>query len=116
MPRKTIAQSLLNNAETEERKGKKSSAERKRLTIGSSRAVKVKLPKITKIFSRKDENETQEQKDVKIKVAAKKAKDIKETRERNDPSIATGGKNKDFLDDDYANAKRSEERRVGKEC
>ena len=105
MPRKTIAQSLLNNAETEERKGKKSSAERKRLTIGSSRAVKVKLPKITKIFSRKDENETQEQKDVKIKVAAKKAKDIKETRERNDPSIATGGKNKDFLDDDYANAK-----------
>jgi len=56
MPRKTIAETLKNNAKPEvlnEKRVKKSSAERKRLTIGSAKVTKAKVPKITKIFKGK---------------------------------------------------------------
>jgi RNA polymerase primary sigma factor len=105
MPRKTIAQSLLNNNDSDEKKTKKSSAERKRLTIGSSRAVKVKIPKITKIFSKKDGDD-----DPILKAkAVKKAKELKDAKDLRDAAAAKtvvgASKNKDFLDDDYAAAK-----------
>jgi RNA polymerase primary sigma factor len=92
MSRKTIAQSLLNNSDSDEKKTKKSSAERKRLTIGSSRAVKVKIPKITKIFSKKEEDEETKLKNI------KKAKEVKDAK----IALSGGTKSKDFLDDDYA--------------
>lgn len=63
MPRKTIAQTLQHNnpAVDQEATGKKSSADRKRLTIGSARVSKAKIPKITKIFRKKrDPNEVRE--------------------------------------------------------
>jgi RNA polymerase primary sigma factor len=51
MSKQTIAQTLHNsNVSEEESKIKRSSANRKRLTIGSSKINKVKAPKITKIF------------------------------------------------------------------
>ncbi len=56
MSKKTIAETLkanTNESETSEKKGKKSSAERKRLTIGSAKTSKAKTPKITKIFKAK---------------------------------------------------------------
>lgn len=54
MPRKTIAQTLQNNRPSDEGEpgGKKSSADRKRLTIGSAKSSKAKIPKITKIFKK----------------------------------------------------------------
>lgn len=56
MSKKTIAETL--NAKTKpvvttEKRSKKSSAERKRLTIGSAKTTKAKVPKITKIFKGK---------------------------------------------------------------
>jgi hypothetical protein len=56
MARKTIAESLKHGGD-DEKKNKKSSAERKRLTIGSSKTVKIKIPKITKIFIKEDQPE-----------------------------------------------------------
>lgn len=57
MSRKTIAEVLKDKkAEVEEKKrGKKSSANRKRLTIGSAKQSKSRLPKITKVFTKKKE-------------------------------------------------------------
>jgi RNA polymerase primary sigma factor len=58
MPKKTIAETLK-NTNKEEAAGKKSSANRKRLTIGSARKSKVNIPKITKIFRKKVTPESQ---------------------------------------------------------
>lgn len=53
MPKKTIAQTLTNSpSSNSDNQAKKSSADRKRLTIGSARITKAKIPKITKIFKR----------------------------------------------------------------
>jgi RNA polymerase primary sigma factor len=67
MPRKTIAQTLQNTKGAEkETRGKKSSADRKRLTIGSARTNKAKIPKITKIFkTKKDPNAKKQEKVIK---------------------------------------------------
>lgn len=56
MAKKTIAETLKAKAKPEqpvEKRTKKSSAERKRLTIGSAKVSKAKVPKITKIFKSK---------------------------------------------------------------
>ncbi len=58
MSRQTIAETLNFNSKSankDEEKKKKSSSNRKRLTIGSSKIIKNKQPKITKIFKRKDD-------------------------------------------------------------
>lgn len=52
MPRKTIAD--LVNKDKEKKEGKQSSANRKRLTIGSAKRTRVKAPKITKVFKKKE--------------------------------------------------------------
>jgi RNA polymerase primary sigma factor len=66
MPKKTIAQALQlstsiedSAAGTENLRSKKSSADRKRLTIGSAKVTKVKIPKITKIFKKKEKTPDQ---------------------------------------------------------
>lgn len=101
MPRRTIAESLkLGNTNT---KSKKSSADRKRLTIGTSKAVKVKLPKITKIFNQKLP-ETEEEKKKKAAIAkAKAARQTKPTPGTKPPE--GGGRGKDFLDDSFVGSK-----------
>lgn len=58
MPKKTIAEILKindssNTDSNNEVKKKRSSSDRKRLTIGSAKTVKVKAPKITKILNKK---------------------------------------------------------------
>lgn len=56
MPRKTIAETLSFNLpenESGDAKKKRSSSDRKRLTIGSAKVSKMKSPKITKILNRK---------------------------------------------------------------
>jgi RNA polymerase primary sigma factor len=83
MPKKTISD-ILHNAsdQSTEKKGKKSSAERKRLTIGSAKVAKTKAPKITKIFTQKSnypslkqiKKET-ERKEQKLEEKDKKPKD-----------------------------------------
>lgn len=60
MPKKTIAQTLAGTQKKEEVKTKKSSANRKRLTIGSANKTKKKIPKITKIFKKKPSADTTE--------------------------------------------------------
>ncbi|NJK71815.1 MAG: hypothetical protein HC932_06325 [Thermales bacterium] len=52
MSKKTIAETLKNNKK-EESTAKKSSANRKRLTIGSANKNRANIPKITKIFKKK---------------------------------------------------------------
>ena len=103
MPRKTIAESLK-AAEEQRKSSKKSSAERKRLTIGSSRAVKIKIPKITKIFAKEDEYDTEEDRTnnfTKAQKAAKKSKEAKDIKRAKQLEIANNNKDKDFLDDDF---------------
>ncbi|NJS41083.1 hypothetical protein HC766_01690 [Candidatus Gracilibacteria bacterium] len=51
MSKKTIAETLKNNKK-EESTAKKSSANRKRLTIGSANKNRANIPKITKIFKK----------------------------------------------------------------
>jgi RNA polymerase primary sigma factor len=93
MIRKTIAQTLKGNSDGDDKKTKKSSAERKRLTIGSSKAVKVKIPKITKIFTKKDaEIKAEQNKNPLLKPKVKGAKGA---------AAKIASKGKDFLDDDY---------------
>jgi RNA polymerase primary sigma factor len=53
MSTKTIAQTLAGTNDNEGAKSKKSSANRKRLTIGSATRNRKKIPKITKIFKKK---------------------------------------------------------------
>jgi RNA polymerase primary sigma factor len=60
MSRQTIAETLNQKIvpktpKKDEKKEKKSSSDRKRMTIGSSKVVKNKQPKITKVFQRKDD-------------------------------------------------------------
>ncbi len=61
MAKITIAQTLINNRSENdgEDKIKKSSADRKRLTIGSAKITKARLPKITKIFKKPEDTEEQ---------------------------------------------------------
>ena len=54
MPRRTIAETLRKTGDEEKSPKKKSSADRKRLTIGSATVKKAKIPKITKVFKKKD--------------------------------------------------------------
>jgi RNA polymerase primary sigma factor len=65
MPRKTIAETLSAKDKAQgldgTKKGKKSSADRKRLTIGSAKISKARIPKITKIFKQKVSPEKQEE-------------------------------------------------------
>ncbi len=63
MSKFTIAQALASNKVPEnddEPRKKKSSADRKRLTIGSAKVTKLKVPKITKIFKAKELVKTEE--------------------------------------------------------
>ena len=53
MSKQTIAQTLASSKDGEQDKVKKSSANRKRLTIGSASRNRKKIPKITKIFKKK---------------------------------------------------------------
>lgn len=55
MPRKTIAETLMQNSNEKEGsvKKKRSSSDRKRLTIGSAKSSRVKTPKITKVLNKK---------------------------------------------------------------
>lgn len=58
MPRKTIAQLIGNQTDDELKTGdkkKRSSSHRKKLTIGSAKAPKVKAPKITQVFKHLEE-------------------------------------------------------------
>jgi RNA polymerase primary sigma factor len=67
MAKITIAQTLINsNNPDDENQFKKSSADRKRLTIGSAKTQKAKLPKITKIFKKPEQ--TEEEKEEKRKI------------------------------------------------
>jgi RNA polymerase primary sigma factor len=101
MARKTIAESLK-GSEGEEKRGKKSSAERKRLTIGSSKTVKIKIPKITKIFVKEEQPEEVDGVKRKITKAQKAAQKSKEVRQRKAQINAdNANQNKDFLDDSY---------------
>jgi len=64
MSKFTIAQALASNKVPEnddEPRKKKSSADRKRLTIGSAKVTKLKVPKITKIFKTKEVVKTEEE-------------------------------------------------------
>ena len=60
MSKQTIAQTLASSKDGENDKVKKSSANRKRLTIGSASRKRKKIPKITKIFKKKTLGRTQE--------------------------------------------------------
>ncbi len=93
MLKKTIAQTLqaaIDNGNSR----KKSSAERKRLTIGSSKQQKFKIPKITKLFVPDAGEETEEKKQKRL-TRAVKAKMKEAEREK------AKTENKDFLDDEY---------------
>lgn len=50
MPKKTIAETLGYKGDSSQKGPKKSSADRKRLTIGSAKTTKARTPKITKLF------------------------------------------------------------------
>lgn len=96
MSRKSIAE-MLKSKEVEpgdkKKRLKKSSADRKRLTIGSAKTSKAKIPKITKIFKAKVAEVTPESEAEK-----------EEKRKFQKKPITTGqtkGKGKDFLDDDF---------------
>jgi RNA polymerase primary sigma factor len=101
MARKTIAESLKRGNNGDEKKNKKSSAERKRLTIGSSKTVKIKIPKITKIFIKEDLPDEIDGVKRKISKAQKAAQKSKEVRQRKAQLNADNAQNKDFLDDGY---------------
>ncbi len=76
-----------------EKRAKKSSADRKRLTIGSAKNSKAKIPKITKIFKAKPPKPED--------VALRLANALKHPpRHVTPPRPRVGGKGKDFLDDD----------------
>ncbi len=101
MSRKSIA-AILKDKQTdddkEKKKTKKSSADRKRLTIGSAKVSKAKIPKITKIFKRNSSPEEIE----------KRKKKATEDLEKANKKITKKGKKsrgKDFLDDDYVETK-----------
>lgn len=56
MPRHTIAETLKNSqSDSQELPKKRSSSDRKRLTIGSAKPTKIRTPKITKILNRKSD-------------------------------------------------------------
>ncbi len=107
MPRKSIAETLKAKSKAAKGKGsgiKKSSADRKRLTIGSAKTKKAKIPKITKLFKSLPKSE----------YANKRQKDLEEKKKKNKlakppkpVSIKKGkqGRAKDFLDDDYVDIK-----------
>lgn len=64
MPRKTIAETLQNKSSSNSASSqKRSSSDRKRLTIGSAKVSKVKAPKITKIMNSKPDKKVKEEKE-----------------------------------------------------
>ena len=85
------------------KKPKKSSADRKRLTIGSAKKSKPKIPKITKVFRTKKDIE-----EAKKKAAAKKKAKEEKAKDKAKTATKKGKKGKDFLDDDY-HMKKSDE-------
>jgi RNA polymerase primary sigma factor len=96
MSRKTIAETLLdkNKDDNTSAPQKRSSSDRKRLTIGSAKVAKLKAPKITKIMNKRKQVSDEE------KLEALKAKqDIKEAKSSGD----------DFLDFDSTKPVKSEE-------
>jgi RNA polymerase primary sigma factor len=97
MPRKTIAETLKNNTGNDDTHlQKRSSSDRKRLTIGSAKTNKVKAPKITKIMNSKaPKKDAEDEKD-----------QLKLIRKENQ-----GGKIKsdDFLDLENKNGNSSDE-------
>jgi RNA polymerase primary sigma factor len=116
--RKSIAD-ILQAKETQggqkkEKKTKKSSADRKRLTIGSAKINKAKIPKITKIFKAKPLTPEEAQKKVntnkkiseedKARFAQIEAEggtdEEKKRKMKAGPGRKGGRKGKDFLDDD----------------
>jgi len=85
-------------------KVKKSSADRKRLTIGSAKVSKAKIPKITKVFTKKSTLPlsplAQKRKEKREAYKAEREKKAKE-QGKNTKSLGKQGRGKDFLDDDY---------------
>jgi RNA polymerase primary sigma factor len=73
MARRTIAETLNTGKDEDKNPKKKSSADRKRLTIGSATVKKARIPKITKVFRKKDELP---KKTVKKRTTRKTATDI----------------------------------------
>jgi len=91
MPRKTIAETLqkINLIDVKKKKkSKRSSANRKRLTIGSAKKSKANIPKITTIFKRKKRKLTQEEKDLAKKEESKK-KRSRRKKEDNKSELVT---------------------------
>jgi RNA polymerase primary sigma factor len=95
--RKSIAEILqakaAANPEKQKKRTKKSSADRKRLTIGSAKVTRAKIPKITKIFKNKPENPENKKVESKEEIERKEAN--KKIQAKNKQT-----KTKDFLDDD----------------
>ena len=97
MPRKTIAETLKHNTgEIEEGSQiqKRSSSDRKRLTIGSAKTAKVRAPKITKIMNNKPPKKEEVESGDKLKLGRKEG---------------FKGKGDDFLDLDSKKNVNSEE-------
>jgi RNA polymerase primary sigma factor len=109
VPRKSIADILQSKTSTKEEGKKKSSADRKRLTIGSATKTKAKVPKITKVFKSKEEKE-KEKKEKEEKKAKKTTKKSKTTKKKNERK--SKGRTKDFLDDDYVNPKQQQSKEL----
>jgi RNA polymerase primary sigma factor len=99
MARKSIADILKakdSGGEKSKKRTKKSSADRKRLTIGSAKTSRAKIPKITKIFKSKT---------AKKPIPKKTDKEDKAEKDKKGKTQRKGGKAKDFLDDDYKGKK-----------
>lgn len=103
MSKQSIAEILQAKQATspkKEKRTKKSSADRKRLTIGSAKTARAKIPKITKIFKARIVEKTPEELEkiaannlARAESAAARAEAMGERRPR-------PAKTKDFLDDD----------------
>jgi RNA polymerase primary sigma factor len=82
MSKKTISETLK-FSETEEqdktkKRAKRSSAHRKRLTIGSAKNVKAKVPRITRIFKRKEAEKQQAEEEKKVTKPRKRSRATKD--------------------------------------
>jgi len=90
MSRKTIADVLKAKiGEVEEiQGGKRSSANRKRLTIGSAKQTKSKIPKITKVFVKK-QNQTKTAEEIEEKIVLSKSKVERKERKRDKDELVT---------------------------
>ena len=87
MSKQTIAQTLASSKDNDGEKVKKSSANRKRLTIGSASRKRKKIPKITKIFKKKPAEKKPD--DEKSKQAIEQAKTRRAIRKNSSQELVT---------------------------